>query len=54
MQLLRLDLQALEFFLDEVRQSFAHLHLRGRTQAGLRPSGSSAQEPWEAEGAGRG
>jgi len=53
-ELLRLDLQALEFFLNEVSQSFAHLHLRGRTGAGLQPLGSLAQGPWEAEGAGKG
>lgn len=54
MELLRLGLQALEFLLNEVGQGFTHLHLRGRTGAGLQPSGSCPQEPWEAKGAGRG
>lgn len=44
-ELLRLALQALEFLLNEVSQGFAHLHLRGRTGAGLQPSKIFAQGP---------
>lgn len=44
-ELLRLALQALEFLLNEVSQGFAHLHLRGRTGAGLQPSKTFAQGP---------
>lgn len=44
-ELLRLGLQALEFLLNEVSQGFAHLHLRGRTAAGLQPSRAFARGP---------
>lgn len=53
-ELLRLGLQVLEFLLNEVSQGFPHLHLRGRTGAGLQPLRSITQGPWEAEGTGRG
>lgn len=41
MELFCLGLQALEFLLNEVRQGFAHLHLKARTGLACTPQG-----PW--------
>lgn len=44
-ELLSLGLQALGFLLNEVSQDFAHLHLRGRTGAGVQPWGAGPRGP---------